>query len=82
MQRRPFREGRGCWSGGSACGSWRRRHPVGLPEEDEGQAVDRAGPHGVRGGGGAGWAGRGGREVGRGWAENQKWAKVQEIKSF
>jgi hypothetical protein len=49
MQRRPFREGRGCRSGGSARGSWRRRHPVGLPEEDEGQAVDRAGPHGSEG---------------------------------
>jgi hypothetical protein len=24
----------------------------------------------------------GGREVGRGWAENRKWAKVLEIKSF
>jgi hypothetical protein len=34
------------------------------------EAVGQAGPEG------------GEREVGHGWADNQKWAKVQEIKSF
>jgi hypothetical protein len=38
-----FRERRGHWGSGSAHGRSRRR-PVGLPEEEDSQAADRAGP--------------------------------------
>jgi hypothetical protein len=49
---------------------WRRRRPVGLPEEEDSRPADRAGPP-VSEGEAAGqdgleWAWR---EVGRGWAE-------------
>jgi hypothetical protein len=48
---------------------WWRRHPVGLPEEEDSRPADRAGPL-VSEGEAVGQAGLegGGREVGHGWA--------------
>jgi hypothetical protein len=43
---------------------------MGGPANQRGEAVEQAGPEG------------GGRDMGHGWAKNQKWAKVQEIMSF
>jgi hypothetical protein len=69
-----FRERRGHRGGGSTRGRWRRRRLVGLPEEEDSRAADRAGLP-VSEGEATGQARPkgGGREVGRGWAGNRKW---------
>jgi hypothetical protein len=83
---RHFQERRGHRGSGSTCGSWWRR-PVGLPLEEDNQVADRVGPP-VSEGRRRGRLGRkgeeerwavtgpegGGREVGHGWARNQKWS--------
>jgi hypothetical protein len=77
MQRH-FWERRGHRGGGSLRGRWRRQHPVGLPEEEDGRSADRAGPP-VNEGEAVGQARpeggreRGGQQLGR-KGEGERWA--------
>jgi hypothetical protein len=79
--RHHFWERMGHRGGGSVRGRWRRRRPVGLPEEENGWLADRAGPP-ISEGEAAGQAGPDeGRERGGPWlgqkGEGERWAAAR-----